>query len=217
MRWIARSYQRVVRVIGGIHTILAEDDFIYRLNQDYLVTVEAIGASLRIYQDGSLVFEITDDSLDRGGIGLYCWGNNGARFSDVRLEDLGASATVAYKFGFTTSQFTNFFHHLHSFEDETWPVDLVANSPSDQELTSLTAARTARKRGLRNGEPRRVALATSVLGESGISAEPGSGYEADARRLSAVAARRSPEPIDWTRCDLAVSQLRVSRSQVALT
>src|SRR5262249_1347725 len=91
-------------------------------------TIEAIGPSLRIYQDGELVFDVIDTSLDQGRIGLYSWNNTGARFTDVRVDDFRQTAPVVYRFKFTTSQFANFFHHLHSFQDETWLVQLSAGT-----------------------------------------------------------------------------------------
>ena len=118
-----RKYRRLVKVINGAHTILAEDDFIYAQNADYLITVEAIGDSLRVYQDGALVFAVTDGAIGNGRIGLYCWNNAGARFSDVRVDDFHQDAPVPYRFQFTTSKFTNFFHHVHSYQDETWLKD----------------------------------------------------------------------------------------------
>jgi hypothetical protein len=41
-----RRYRRLVRVVNGVHTILAEDDGRCQPNSDYAVTVEAIGPSL---------------------------------------------------------------------------------------------------------------------------------------------------------------------------
>src|SRR5262249_48636577 len=77
-----RRYRRLVRVHETEHTILAEDDFVYRRDQDYLITVEAIGPLLHIYQDGALVFDVVDHAIDHGRVGLYCWHNTGARFTD---------------------------------------------------------------------------------------------------------------------------------------
>ena len=109
-----RGYRRLVRVSGGAYTVLAEDDFRYQPDQDYEVTAEAVGARIRVYQDGALVFEVTDGTFSHGRIGLYCWANTGAHFADVRVDDLGAAAPVAYRFSFTTSRYAGFYDHLHS-------------------------------------------------------------------------------------------------------
>ena len=120
-----RKYRRLVKVTKGVPANLAEDDFVYRQGQDYLVTVEAIGSSLRVFQNGGLIFDVTDGSFNRGRIGLYCWGHVDAHFSEIRVDDFRTGAPVVYRFQFTTSQFTNFFHHLHSFQDEAWVTDLA--------------------------------------------------------------------------------------------
>src|SRR5207244_7290859 len=105
--------------VREIPSALATDDCAYPQNQEILITVEALGPSLRVYQDGALIFNVTDNNpITQGRIGLYCWRNTGARFSDVQIDDLGKQAPTVYHFNFTTSQFTNFFHHLHSFQDE---------------------------------------------------------------------------------------------------
>jgi hypothetical protein len=203
-----RTYRRVVRVVGGIHTVLAQDDFAYRLNQDYLVTIEAIGSTLRIHQDGSLVFDVEDDALDRGGIGLYCWGNNGARFSEVRVDDLGESAAPVYTFAFTTSQFANFYHQIHSFEDRTWPLELAAGEPPDHVVADLVAVTAASSDAVSEAEMRAYdELALAVLGEGANQAPSRLEVTKVTRGDTAIAFLvQSPEPVDWARSDLAVSR-----------
>jgi hypothetical protein len=93
-----------------------------------LITVEAIRSSLRVYQDGALVFDVADSSFTKGSIGLYCRSNNGARFIDVRLDDFSTNAPVVYRFKFTTSKYSNFFRQMHSFQDETWKASLIAQA-----------------------------------------------------------------------------------------
>jgi hypothetical protein len=198
-----RAYRRLVRVLAGIHTILAKDEFVYR-NQDYLITVEAVGPSLRVYQDGAPIFDVTDNSLGLGGIGLYCWANKGARFSDVRVDDFRKEAPSVYRFKFTTSRFTNFFHHLHSFQDETWHASLAS-------VAGITAEAT------------RAVLPASLPSEDEFRA-----YDSLATELLGPAAKRDPhevqvtrvehsgdalaflvqtaEPIDWMRTDLEVQR-----------
>lgn len=115
-----RKFRRLVRVANGAHTILKQDDFTYEQQLDYLITIEAIGSGLRVYQDGALVFDVTDATHTQGCIGLYCYENPGARFSDVSVHDFRQTAPAVYRFQYTTSLFANFFHHLHSYQDETW-------------------------------------------------------------------------------------------------
>ena len=82
-----RQYRRLVRVVNGIHTILAQDDFTYELQFDYLITIEAMGDALRVYQDGAPIFDVTDAAQPSGAIGLYCYDNPSTWFNDVRVDD----------------------------------------------------------------------------------------------------------------------------------
>ena len=90
--------------------------------------------------DGEIIFDVTDDSFDHGRIGLYCWSAVTARFSDIRVDDFRDLAPVVYRFKFTTSRFTDFFHQMHSFQDETWRINLQPGSPSDRDFASLAVA-----------------------------------------------------------------------------
>jgi hypothetical protein len=53
-----------------------------------MLTVECVGARLSGYLDGRLLFALTDVELTAGRIGLYCWHNTGARFTEVRVAPL---------------------------------------------------------------------------------------------------------------------------------
>jgi hypothetical protein len=194
-----RRYRRLVRVGAGVAALLAADDFVFSTNQDYVITVEAIGASLRVYQDGALVFDASDPGFPSGKVGFYCWANQDARFNDVRVDDFRPGAPVAYRFSFTTSAYANFFHHLHSYQDETWVTEA-----DDGDLSAEIAAAVAPGTALRDAETRAfTAFVGKVLGQAAQKA-PASvelhrvtvGGETVALLL------RSPEPIDWTRTSL---------------
>ncbi len=207
-----RSYRRLVRFVGGDPLVLAEDEAVYRQDQDYLITVEAIGDDLAIYQDGELAFRVTDPALDRGAVGLYCWASEGARFTDVRVDDYRVEAApVVYRFEFVTSNFSHFVHHLHSYQDETWGVELDAGSLPDADLAALVATGAAPGDATTEGEERAyTALAEAALG-------PAAHQNPDEVRASRVNRDgetvallvESPEPIDWKRTDLAVARAGV--------
>ncbi|MFL6192744.1 MAG: hypothetical protein ACJ75H_01130 [Thermoanaerobaculia bacterium] len=127
------------RLVKGGATLLAEDHVAYPKNRDSLVTVEAIGKSLRAYVDGEPVFDVEDGDFVAGGLGLYSCQSPGARFTDVRVDDFGAAAPVIYRFQLTTSLYANFFHHLHSFQDETWKADLGTDPAVDGLLNEAVA------------------------------------------------------------------------------
>ena len=105
-----RSQRRLVRSVGGAHAVFAEDGFVYEPNRDYRIAVELVGPRIRAYQDGELIFEVNDPSHASGRVGLYAWGNTDARFSHVRVDDLGHHAPSVYSFGFVTSRYANFAH-----------------------------------------------------------------------------------------------------------
>ena len=48
--------------------------------------VAARGKSLTTYVDGVLVNQLTDDSCDRGGVGLNMWRTTAARFRDPGIR-----------------------------------------------------------------------------------------------------------------------------------
>ena len=197
-----RRYWRLVRVAGGVTTVLAESVFAYLQNRDYRIAVEAIGSSLRVELDGARLCSVTDGSMDHGRIGLYCWANEGARFSDVRVDDNRPAAPVVYRFKFTTSQFVNVFHHLHSYQDEVWPLSL----PDGADVASAVAQAVAPGAPSTPAEQRAFdTLAGLWLGQ-GATIPP----EVEVTRIALggqflALLVQSPEPIDWTRSSLEAS------------
>jgi hypothetical protein len=78
-----RGYRRVVRVVGGITTIVAQDSVPYSENQWYELKVVAVQGQIQVYVDGGLIIDVADSALASGKIGLYSWGNDALRFDDV--------------------------------------------------------------------------------------------------------------------------------------
>ena len=197
-----RKYRRLVRVINGHHKILAQDDFVYVQDKDYLITVEAIGSSLRVYQDKSPVFTVVDPSLPNGTIGLYCWGSMRARFLDVRVDDFRKTAPVAYRFKFTTSRFTNFFHHIHSFQDETWQQELPTTTNINAQLSKAVPLAT------KPSEQEARDYQTLVASVFGPTARPipkeVQVTQIDQNNQTRALLIESPEPIDWKRTKLDI-------------
>jgi hypothetical protein len=204
------KYRRLVKVSNGVPTRLAEDHFVYTRNRDYLITVEATGSSIRLYQDGSLIFGVNDVSIDHGSIGLYSWKNSGARFTDLRVDDLRAEAPVVYRFKFTTSKFANFFHQMHTFQDETWSaavtaqtsasaisnlvdravdtsMPVMAASPSDSEAHSYEFLEQSITQGMIQKNVTEVQIAKIMR---------------DSNPFAILV--QNPEPIDWERVSLDV-------------
>lgn len=206
--------RRLVSVVGGNLKILTQDDFTYEVQHDYLITVEAIAGALRVYQDGALIFEITGAALLNGSMGLYCYDNAEARYNDVRVDDFRQTAPVVYRYQFTTSRFANFFHHLHSYQDETWraTVEGVPGAyPAMAQAVKPTAPPT-------DDEVRAYeTLATAVLGSAARQNPPEvqvSRVEIDGTPLAFLV--RSPEPIDWLRAEITLSRTSFARTEPAL-
>lgn len=203
-----RKYRRLMRLQDGQTTVLAEDDWVYQLNTDYLVTIEAIGDALSVYLDEMPAFAVRDNAFDRGRIGLYCWANQGARFSDIRVDDYRDDAPVPYRFKFTTSRFVNVFHHLHDFDDETWLSD-VGVSAIDTAIAqgvTLPAAMT---------EPESRAydtLAQAVLGQQALATVQRVGVtRVEQNGVPVCLFIQTAEPVASTRTSLELKHaLRVS-------
>ncbi len=197
--------RRLVKMASGVTTLLAEDHFAYRKNRDYRLTVEVLGTSIKAYLDGEPVFDVVDSDYDRGRIGLYTCQAAGASFSDVVVDDLRRGAPAVYRYQLTTSLYANFFHHLHSFQDETWKASLAADPTVDAMLSesvapSFTPPDEKEARAFEE-------LATKVLGPAARQ----NSAQVEVTRVdrdggSPIFLLRSPEPIDPTRTELALSQ-----------
>jgi hypothetical protein len=206
-------YRRLVRVTGTEHRILAEEYFVYQTNRDYRITVEAVGDWLRVYVDDDLVCDVHDATFPAGGVGLYCWQDKG-RFTDVRVDDLRQAAPVVYRYKFTTSRFADFFHHLHSFQDETWrePRTQAGLSPA---LPDALAKGSTLDKPPSDDESRAFdALLRAVLPTS-ADQNPAEVQvtRVDQDETPVALLVQSPEPIDWQRTILNVASAERSVPQ----
>jgi hypothetical protein len=80
-----RGYRRLVRITSGAFALLWEDSFAYTTGRTYEISIVAVGRELRGYMNGVPMFAVQDPMLVAGRIGLYCWANQDARFSNVRV------------------------------------------------------------------------------------------------------------------------------------
>ncbi|MCI0687295.1 MAG: hypothetical protein L0Y54_08675 [Sporichthyaceae bacterium] len=197
-----RGYRRLVRVVGGVHTLLGEDDLRHPAGSDLLLTAEAVGDRIAVFVDETLAFAVTDGALSHGQIGLYCWANQDARWSDVRVDDLSAEAPVPYRFSFTTSDYVDFFHQIHAHADESWASSGPQNAVADlaAAVSPSTAPAEAEHRAY-------DAFAGKVLGPTGRRGPDG--LETTVVRVGNTPIAtlvRGAEPIDWRRAAVAVSR-----------
>ncbi len=75
-----RGYQRLVKKVNGVYTLLAQNSRGYATNTSYLLRVVAVGSSLQILINGAVVFTVKDSSLPAGKFGMYTWGSNNTIF-----------------------------------------------------------------------------------------------------------------------------------------
>lgn len=193
-----------LRLTSGAAT-LREEHFAYQKNRDYRLSVEVLGDMVRTYVDGEAVFEVQDAAHAQGRIGLYVSGSAGARFTDVTVDDLRKTAPVAYRYQFTTSRYANFFHHVHSFEDELWPADLATQDVKtqlDEAIAPILDPPSEREARAYDE------LATLVLGEPVARQNPERVEITRVTRTGAppVYLLRSPEPIDHRRTQFSAAR-----------
>ena len=208
-----RKYRRLVRVINGIHTILDEDDRRYQPNVDYALSIEAIGASLKVYIDGDLVLEATDPSHAAGGIGLYCWASEMARFFDIKVDDF-RNGLSTYRFPFTTSKFAHFTHHVQSYDDITYVGSVAPDAP----VSDWVSAASPSNGPLTQSEARAYdALSHAVLG----TAADGFPNALEVTRVGQNGNTigflvQTSEPFDWSRVDLELLAAETSAPMLIL-
>jgi hypothetical protein len=84
------KYRRLIKKVAGTVTILWEDSIVIETSRNYEMTIIAAGNILRGYMDGIPLFVIVDNDgdLPSGLIGLYCWDNTDARFSDLAVYNV---------------------------------------------------------------------------------------------------------------------------------
>ncbi|MCD0170330.1 hypothetical protein [Deinococcus sp. 23YEL01] len=197
--------QRLEKVTGGGTVVLQAREAPLEPHRDYLMSMEIYGSTIRVYQDGALMFSATDAGapVSQGRPGLFTSQHSEARFNDLSIDDLSAGAPVVYRFAFTTSRFMTVTHHLESYQDVSWPAIL----PTDTDLATLIrSSNSGASPGVAEDQSYR-AVANCALG-IGATQDLSQVEITAVRTENALLALlvRSPEPIRWDRTDLAVSR-----------
>lgn len=86
-----RRYRRLIKMVNGTASLLAQDYVPYLAGQSYQLQVICQADNIQIYIDGDLIFTVPDSSLDSGSIALYCWGNTGSFFDNIVVENLSTT------------------------------------------------------------------------------------------------------------------------------
>jgi hypothetical protein len=191
--------RQLVRLQAGNATVLAEDRFSPRPGFDYELTLEAVDGRLRAFVDGARVFDVEDAApIPAGRVGVWSSGA-GARFRDMRVDDLREGAPVVYRFKFTTGRFATFVHHLHSGSDELWRAEADVSAHLGAGAAPSTPVGEAEQRAFE-------ALAADVLG----SAARRETAQVEVTRVEQGGAVQgllveASEPVDWGRVSLALA------------
>jgi hypothetical protein len=79
----SRNYRRLVKVVNGSWTQLAQDTQAYTQNVWYQVEASLAGGVVTVKVDGQPILQVSDSSFSGGKIALFSWANAGSIFDDV--------------------------------------------------------------------------------------------------------------------------------------
>ena len=92
----SRSYQRLVKVIDGVATTLAEVLDGYDEGVTYELKVAAYGDTIRAFIDGDEILKVEDSDLSQGRIGLYAFMNDATEFSSLTVAKPSTDAYLLF-------------------------------------------------------------------------------------------------------------------------
>jgi len=69
-------------------TAIKKADWKYEINTSYAIRIKTEGPHIQCWINNNQFFDITDDSLTQGLVGLYSYGSTGLSFDDVLIETL---------------------------------------------------------------------------------------------------------------------------------
>jgi YVTN family beta-propeller protein len=203
--------RRLTQVSGGTTTTIREDYYVYDPGHDdpYRIRIEAVGSRILISQNGAVVFTVVNAAALTGTMGLRQPVGQDV-FADIGVSNLAPAAPVAYRFHFTTSKYTNFYHQVHSFQDRTWMLDqptplnlsaAVSSLPNGQ-LPCAPPTQTVTENEVSAYDN----LTSGVLGPASAQDPP----QLEVTRLEQANAIlgwlvRGPEPVDYTRAEITLS------------
>lgn len=197
---------RLARIVNGSAKVLAEVTGGYEVNRDYLLQVEAVGDRIRVFVDGASVFDLTDNQFSAGSVALYCGQNAGGQFRDVSVDDLRASAPIAYRFKFTTSDFTDFRHHVHSHQGLSFRValpDLNGVATALAQAVALASANQAPGETEARAYDELAAKALGTAARQSVARVDVTRVEQGGTAIGLLV--RTADPLDWRRTSISLS------------
>lgn len=213
--------RRLLAVVGGQSSVLAEDTTAFpTAESDVIITLECVGNRVQVFQDlvdehaAEPIFDVAGALTTAGTVALYSNAATGPRFTEIMAHDLRPNPSTAYRFDFITSKYTNFDHHLHSFDDQLFGVaDDAGITDSDMDThgaSGIDLPAASSPSGLDAvGEPE--ARAFEALEDLALHftklriPERVEILRANKTSAKLVLMLRSPEPLLWERTQLLVS------------
>ncbi len=87
-------FRALQKKVDGVFSTLKFDDWEYEEDRWYDINIIVEESSIEIYMDDDLVFNVNDDSLSQGGIGLFAYAMNEAYFNDVKVTSVDTVSTI---------------------------------------------------------------------------------------------------------------------------
>jgi hypothetical protein len=80
--------QRLMKVVGGVSTVLSERSLSYQSNRWYRIDVFLQAERIGVFVEGELALEAKDNSLSAGTVAFYSAANSGSAFDDLKVYDV---------------------------------------------------------------------------------------------------------------------------------
>lgn len=83
------GHRRLVKVVNGVTTILAQDSVPYVVGRWYKIRIAVKRTQIQVFLDQTRLFDVQESGLSQGRIALFTWANANGHFDDVYVNDSG--------------------------------------------------------------------------------------------------------------------------------
>lgn len=145
-----RAYRRLIKKVRGEVIVLAEDAVRYVQDQWYTLKAEVNGNKIIVSLSDEPVFDISDDSLKSGKIGLYSWGNAGSEFENLLVESETGILYSSVDLKTPTIEFlapTN----TDSYNSSNASLDMAGTASDDREVSAVSWNSSQGQSGMAKG------------------------------------------------------------------
>jgi len=208
--------------VAGQVSVLAEDVTTFpSADSDLVLTVVCEGDRVQVFQHAAgetisaPIFDVEGAPTTPGTVALISMAADQPRFTEIAVHDLRPNPSTAFRFDFITSRYTNFYHHLHSSDDQLLAVpsgggisknDFDANKgaaidiPASPSSPGLATVQQDEARAFDNLEE------AALHGAKLLAPERIEILRANQVTVGLVLMVRSPEPLLWERTQLVISK-----------